>query len=199
MRFVDADTYLMNTANTLPEIHSVLERISFSSMSMWKKRLIAVVIGFALFAGLVSRSQAFQGYNVVVTTDPTTEANFLSAMTEQFDVTATSNPFVSNTYQINLYGLNPSYNAPPAPPSTLEESLSLGATVYLYGYRDGAWYDQKTTANIAEDSVVNCSTPPAGSQTWDIPTCQATAQAIYDAIYQLSLSTPTPIAIPPEP
>lgn len=135
---------------------------------------------------------ADSGYNVVQmsTAAPAgTETSFLSAVQNQFIAGVTANPLASNTYSIKLYGPNPAYTAPAPPPTTLDQALSLGATVYLYGYRDGAGYEEHTDADIVNSFAVNCSTPISGVPTFDIPTCQAVAGAIDEAIFQQYNST----------
>lgn len=134
------------------------------------------------------------GYSYTIVTISTAapqglERSFLAATTNQFLATVTANPLAANTYAVKLFAPNPAYNAPP---STLEQALSLGSTIYVYGWADGQSYQQHVHHNLVETYMVNCSTPIGfATSTWDISTCQAVTGAIDEAIFQESLSTPT--------
>lgn len=125
------------------------------------------------------------------------ENTFIASTTNQFAASLFVNPLASNTYGIKLFGPNPSYNAPEPPPSNLEQALSLGATVYVYGFANGMRYQQNSDNNLVESFDVKCSSVPIGfsTATWSTGTCHAVAEAIDSAVFQESLSTPT--VIPP--
>lgn len=148
-----------------------------------------------LFFAFCQISFAFTQVTISTGAPQGTEASFLSATSNQFQVAIQANPLAANTYSMKIYGPNPNYQAPPAPPSTLEEALSLGSTVYVYGFVDGQTYNQGVSHNIVESFEVDCSTPMPNVPNWDETTCEAVTGAIDDAIFQESLSTPT--VIPP--
>lgn len=159
------------------------------------KNLIAVAATVLLMVGI---SKADSGYNIVQmsTAAPAgTEQGFLSQISAQFNAGIVQNPLASNTYGIKIFGLNPNYQAPAPPPTTLEQALSLGSTVYVYGFAAGMGYQQHVSERLVEGFGVLCSTPIPNIPTWDVPTCQSIAAAIDAALFQESLSTPT--VIPP--
>lgn len=137
--------------------------------------------------------QAFEQIQISTSAPAGFEQTFLSAMQAQFNVKVISNPLASNTYAITVYGLNPSYNAPEDPPSTLQQALALGATVYAYGFANGQSYNQFDNRNIVEGFGLLCPTPVNNLFTWDPQTCYAVTSEIDNAIFQESLSTPTVI------
>lgn len=169
-------------------------------VSLWRKtrKIKSFWIGAftAIIFCVVGNAEAFQGYNVVVTTNPTVQASFLASTTAQFQATLTPNPLVANTYSINLLGANPSYNPPP---TTIQQALSLGATVYLYGWVDGQHYERAHDEGIASVYAINCSSPTVftlhqtSTATFDTATCQDAIGMVYQQIYQQDYSTPTAV------
>lgn len=142
--------------------------------------------------------KAFCFTQVIISTEAPAgiETTFIAATTNQFRADYFKNPLASNTYSLKIRGVNPNYNAPSPPPSTLEEALSLGATVYVYGFSNGMNYEQRVDMDLVIGFEVNCSTPiGVSTATWDTNTCYAITGAIDSALYELSLSTP--IVIPP--
>lgn len=157
------------------------------------KKCISASGILAIFLLLPRTAQSFT--NVIIATNAPVgiEQAFIQATTNQYQTDYFKNPLASNTYKLTIHGFNPSYQPPP---TTLEQALSLGATVFIYGWRDGAGYQQHVSQNLVESFEVNCSTPIGFStKTWDNNTCLAVTIAINKALYDLSLSTP-PI-IPP--
>lgn len=149
-----------------------------------KRRFALVgVVYCVLSLGLVSQSQAF---TQETSASPVLEKQFLAATTNQFQAVLTPNPLAANTYTLKLIGLNPNFNPPP---TTLEQALSLGATVYLYGYRDGAGYEEHVDHGIAQGFALDCSTPIPNVTTWDPITCAATSVAISNEIFKQYSST----------
>lgn len=177
--------------NTRAKANIVQTSILCGTALLKRKWKLACVISFGLFLGLVGLTQAYTVVTTSNSTPPGLEQSFIAATTAQFQAVVTSNPLVSNTYSIKLLGVNPYYNAPEAPPSNLEQSLSLGATVYAYGFGAGQGYDQHVQLGIVGNFAVNCSTPIPDVPTYDPATCQAVTGAISNAIYLQSLSTPT--------
>ena len=159
-------------------------------------RLIMALIGGFLFTTDVN---ADSGYNIVQmsTAAPTgTEDAFLAALEAQFIAGVTANPLASNTYSIKLYGPNPTYQAPAPPPTTLEQALSLGATVYVYGFADGQAYERKHDLDTVGHYDFNCSSPTFfGLVTIDTTTCFTIMGQLANDIYTQNFSTPT--VIPP--
>jgi hypothetical protein len=161
----------------------------------------ALIIGFCLASG--GKAQAFT--QVVISTGAPSglETQFISATTSQFSASVFKNPLAANTYGVTLYGFNPNYQAPPAPPSTLQTALSLGATVYVYGFGDGMSYNQKVAQNLVGylgmlcGSATNYQLVQTSSTTFDRSTCQDVVGTIIGQFTLLSSSVPTPI--PPQP
>lgn len=164
-------------------------------LSLWASRSICGKVAAKATAVCVLSCVAGHAFTQVTisTAAPVgLEADFIQKTTSQFTADYFKNPLASNTYSLKLKGLNPNYNAPPPPPSTLEQALSLGATVYTYGFRDGLGYQQGVDIGIVQGFEVKCTTPIGFSTaTWDTDTCYAITGAINSTLYQLSLSTPT--------
>lgn len=159
----------------------------------WREASIYSVLILAT-SGTIQTAKADQGFNTVTmsTAAPAgTEQSFISAISSQFNAKVTANPVASNTYAIKVFGPNPDYQAPAAPPTTLEQALSLGSTVYYYGYDAGAEYEELTDRGIVLNYQLNCSTPMASVPTYDVATCEAVAGAIDAAIFQQYNSTVT--------
>jgi hypothetical protein len=126
------------------------------------------------------------------------EQTLLAAVTTQFNAVVKPNPLAANTYNVMIYGKNPNYNAPPAPPSTLQDSLSLGATVYVFGYADGRDNERCQDLSYISGYLVNCSSPSyfqASTATfvWSSATCNTALGFVSNFIYNQSYSTPTVI------
>jgi hypothetical protein len=154
-------------------------------------------------AGILAFSSvAGQAYTVVTisTGAPTNlEKQFLASTTAQFQGLVTPNPSASNTYALKLFGLNPNYKA--SAPLTLEQSLFLGATVYVYGFANGMTYQQQveegsigTLGNLC-DSATAFMLLQASPASFDRSTCQDVIATIMNQLFQMSLSTPS--VIPP--
>jgi hypothetical protein len=166
------------------------------SQTIWKRgilRCITITILFILaFAFTEDHAYAFQGYNVVTTTDAATETTFLSATTAQFAANVIINPFVPGTYQINLFGPNPLFNPLP---TTLQQALSLGSTVYAYGWASGVNYQQTQEESFIGamgnlcGSATNYNLTQTNSSTFDNATCQDVIGTIENQLFEESLST----------
>lgn len=157
---------------------------------------------WCLVIGGMCPLDGYQGYNVVQTADPALEASFLASTTNYFDAKFVVNPLFPGTYNITLLGLNTPY-LPPVPPTTLEDALSLGATVYVYGFANGMTYQQNQEENLtaAWGSLCASATSFALIQTttatFSAATCRDVADTILNQLFEQSLSTPT--VIPPAP
>lgn len=166
---------------------------SSGPLTQLSKKTRWTLLSMALIGGCLMKSSIGEAFTQETAASPQLEKQFLAATTNQFLATLIPNPLAANTYTLKLLGLNPSFNAPP---TTLEQALSLGSTLYVYGFASGMNYQQHVHNNLVETYEVNCSTPIGSStSTWDIGTCQAVTGAIDNAIFQESLSTPT--VLPP--
>lgn len=131
------------------------------------------------------------------------EGQFLAATAAQFNTAIVPNPFFPNTFAVQLFGLNPLYQAPSPPPTTLQDALSLGATVYVYGFANGMTYQQQVSQGIVGNFGNLCAYPTSfmlaetNSGNFDKGTCLDTITTIMNAFFNLSVSTPT--VLPPEP
>ena len=153
----------------------------------------------AILAFSVVGVQAFQGYNVVITTDQPTENQFLSVTTNTFHSQLTANPFFTGTYNINLYPPAPAFQ--PVQVNTIGESLvQIGTAtetvyqstysidnIYYLGYVTGQYNERQNDLGLVDNAGVSCSTDTA---------CDEAINSTYDAIDQQSLSTPTVITAP---
>lgn len=141
---------------------------------------LALVCGVtqADFIQVTTSSAAPQGLGSILIQD----------ISNRYLAQVTKNPLASNTWSVKLQGVNPNFNGPP---TTLDQALTLGSTVYLYGYRDGARYDQDVQINLVGNFDLNCSTPMPNVPAWDAGTCQAVTGAISAEIYKQIGSTIT--------
>lgn len=164
------------------------------SLSLRKLRFYVekISVGTCILAFFCGNAGAFTQVTISTAAPAGLEEQFLSATTAQWLGTVKKNPLASHTYSLILYGPNPAYKAPSL---TLEQALSLGSTIYVYGFGDGQSYNQHVERNLVESFSLNCSTPLPNVSAWDSETCHAVIGAIDAAIYEQSLSTPT--AIPP--
>jgi hypothetical protein len=164
--------------------------------SLW----VAGALVFGLFLGLPASGLPYTVVTISTSAPQGLETSFIASTTNQYLSTLFVNPLFAGTYQLLLYGQNPDYNPPP---TTLEDALSLGATVYVYGFANGMTYQQtqiesmtvmmgSLCASATDFNLVNTST-----MTFDTNTCFDVISTIEDSLYELSLSTPTPL--PPEP
>lgn len=132
------------------------------------------------------------------------EKSFLATTTTQYLAKLTANPLAANTYSLILYGPNPAYQAPAPPPTTLEQALSLGSSVYVYGFANGMTYERgKTEGTIGAygnlcGSATSFMLTQASTTTFNRSTCEDTLATIENFLFQLSLSTPPviPQAVP---
>ena len=178
----------------ISEFH-VLVRRCFKS----KKRQFT----FGLFLGLAiwQKTEAFTQVTVSTTAPPAIEKAFIAATTNQFLATLIANPLAANTYSIKILGPNPSYMPPTPMPTTLEAALSLGATVYVYGFSNGMEYERSNDLSFINDFVINCSSPSAfdlvrsSANTFDFGTCEDALMMVYAEIYKQNFRDP--IVIPP--
>jgi len=183
----------MNTTNRKTDAQESTWFGSAISRSTWWR---ASAISFVLSLTLVGNSQAYTVVQTSTSAPRGLETSFIAATTNQFLSTLFVNPLFAGTYQLTLLGVNPNYNPPP---TTLEQSLSLGATVYVYGFVDGMTYQQ----HVEEKSVgfegslcsaaTNFNLVNTTTATFDTNTCLDMISTIEDQLYEMSLSTPTPI------
>jgi len=96
---------------------------------------------------------------------------------------------------MNLLGLNPNYN-PPAPlPSNLQQSLSLGSTIYVYGWAAGVAYQQGQEIGLVSGAGLLCQSATSfnlvqtTTATFNLGTCEDVVRTLTNQLYQQSLST----------
>lgn len=177
----------------------VSQKRKFLSTIKPKLLSFAGVIVFALFLWPVSSIQAFQGYNVVITTNPATEQGFLSSTTNQWMGTVVSNPLAPPTlpvYQINLTGINPAFNPSVTNLQLLNSIVQISTYNYVYGFGGGMIYQNKVDSDITTNYALTCSTPSAfnltqtSTSTFDMATCEDVLDSVLNALFQVNLSTP---------
>lgn len=173
-------------------------------MNLLKSMLIGTITILSLVIGGTSLLNAYSTVTISPGAPVGTETAFLAATTTQFQASLITNPLFPGTYQVKLFGPNPNYNPPIINPidatSVVNTFVSQSTTTYLYGWRDGAVYFQDSEVNvIGQQFGVNCSSPTAfqeiqtTTKTWSMATCQDVVTNIINQIFQLQLSTPTPI------
>lgn len=159
-------------------------------------RFLRIIVLF-LVLGSYEIAHAYEVVQISTGAPAGLEKTLLAAVTTQFNAVVKPNPFAANTYSVTIYGNNPNYNAPTPPPSNLQESLSLGATVYIYGFADGQNYERCQDLGHISTFLVNCSTPsyfgsPSGF-VWSAATCNQALGTVSNFIYTQNFSTPTVI------
>ncbi len=163
------------------------------------KRVSKAIVGVLITVlGFSSVARAFTTVIMSSSAPTGTEKLFLANATNYTLANLSANPFAANTYSLTLFGLNPNYSPPTPAPTTLEQALSLGATVYVYGFANGMVYERSVDLGQISKYVVNCSTPSffgVSSGTWSPAVCYGALTAVYNVIFSLDLSTPT--VIPP--
>lgn len=205
--FVGIQTLITNFSTRIWDIAMDGDGNGASAMTFIGQKLLKI----SAFLLLTSTLHAFTQLTVSTAAPAGIEQQFIAATTNQFQAILTSNPLAANTYAIKLFGPNPNYQAPPLVPTTLEAALSLGSTVYTYGWANGMDYERTKDLNffLALPSsttpggfFVNCSSPAYfnGIQyssttqqlvTIDTTTCNAVLSGVYNFIYQQFFSTPT--------
>ena len=115
------------------------------------------------------------------------EQQFIASTTNQYLANLYVNPLFAGTYQIQLIGPNPAYNPPSLPPTTLQDALSLGATVYAYGWVNGQAYERYDNMRILDGHGISCSTDTL---------CASVVTAAINDIYTKNYSTPTAVPYP---
>jgi len=181
-------------------------RSAWGKMNCIRKALsIAGAIGFVLSLGPLFPSPA-QAYTVVTVSTkaaPGLESAFIAETTTQYEASLFINPLFAGTYQVQLIGLNPNYNPPITNVQLLSSLPSAATTNYVPGFADGMTYQQQVIEGLVGTLGNLCSSPTdymliqTGIGTFNTPTCQDVTTTIINQLFQLSLSTPTPI--PPEP
>jgi hypothetical protein len=158
------------------------------------KTLLKLLVLFSVSCPL----EAYTVITVSTAATPGIEQQFIASATAQYLMDYFKNPLASNTYTLKLYGTNPNFNPLPSPPSTLQEALSLGSTIYVYGFASGMNYERSVDTSMITNYLVNCSSPSyfgATAAAWNGAVCTAALMAAEQAIF--SLATSTPPALPP--
>jgi len=192
---------IVTIRNAIRSVQAKIKRIRKDTAS-------AIALAGVLLLALSSRVHA---YTVEVSTNTLLEQQFLTATEEQFQVIVTTNPFIGNTYNMNLLGTNPNYVLPgqlvPSLPCQLDQDMAAfvaqSTTTYLYGWRDGATYlDQSeigfvgAMGNLCQNAT-NFALINATTTTWNKATCEDALGAVVDQLF--SVQTGTPTFIPGEP
>lgn len=144
--------------------------------SSMKKRwtlLSMVIIGGCLMT--TSIGEAFQGYNVVITTDPLLEQTFLDNTTNQFQANLVANPLSPASlpvYQINLTG-------PGEPPTVVGNSLNDCMSA---GFADGMDAERWATIQIMKTLQNNDNNNTACAGVVVDSTTAAICQTVYNNI-----------------
>lgn len=146
--------------------------------------LTAAVTTFVLLLGLPSLTRAdFIQIQTSTSAPQGLGATVIQGLSSQYLAGVAKNPLVSNTWSVKLFGVNPNYNAPEPPPSTLNQALQLGTTLYNYGFRDGQ--ELERAQNLSDLS------PYLG-----VAIDSTTFKTIYDSINQRNYADPPTPQLP---
>lgn len=152
---------------------------------------------FALVSGLAGFASAYTIVQVSSTSPAGLEASFIAATTSQFTASVVTNPFFANTTQVMLYGDNPRYAKPVSNQDLLNAIVTVDSYTYVYGWADGADYQQTSQISDISQFAVNCSSQTYflkadKTKAWDPETCRGVLVSLLYYLYQESL-TPAPV------
>lgn len=164
-------------------------------MPLWKIYAYGAFVWATMYTGMCGNAYGFGFFQITTSTSAPVgiEQQLLSSLQGQYNVKITTNPLVSNTYGIVLYGQNPNYNAPPSYADVVKFS-------YPYGWADGESYQQSVTSNMLQSFMAQCSTPSVfvdtsiiNTDSWNSDQCQEVLNAALQQNFNLQLSTPTTV------
>lgn len=129
------------------------------------------------------------------------EQDLIASVTNQFNVTISTNPFFQFTYQAVLNGYNPLYNPPLTSQQLLNQINSdaqyitnVDSNTYPAGWADGMGYQQYLDNTQAGEFIDNCSSPTYFNLVnIDTQTCANVVSAFYEYIYSVHIGTPTAV------
>lgn len=165
---------LLDVRNEQPKVCVPLRTIH-----LFRRSILAAC---GICALLCSQGGAFTQVTLSPTAPQGLEESFIAATTAQFLAKVTKNPLAAHTYSITILGPNPAYQAPEAPPTTLEQALALGSTVYVMGFANGQDYQRHIDQNLLGNQYSACKTTD---------NCQDGLGRLSTDMYEESLSTPT--------
>jgi hypothetical protein len=159
---------------------------------------------YALAALVLAWIQAVPcaGYTVVrisTASAPGFEESFIAATTAQFTASVFKNPLASHTYQLTLFGPNPTYSPPLTQQDLLRSLVAVSSNDYVYGWADGRDSERWNDLGKVDYYAVNCSSVTMFDMQFgtttnhvdiDQPTCNRVLAVLRDAIYQQFFSTP---------
>lgn len=169
-------------------------------MSMWRSRKYIYTVTFAAFLICAFRQYVKAYTTVIISTAAPKglETQFLASTTNQYLAKITSNPLAENTYTLKLFDYNLSFNPEPTNKDLLNSIVTISSYTYAYGWADGESYNQSALIKLSTGYLINCSSPIAAfnlvrtsTATFDTETCYDVMQTLINAIYNMSLSTPT--------
>lgn len=195
-------------------VRAYAENIFLRHHSNLMRKVLALSVAFILTVLFQKKSEAFQGYNTIITTSSVVETTLLAQTSSQFLGTIVPNPFSAGTYTMNLTGLNPNYvptgsvvQPPPPLPCQLDQDVkdleALLPTIASDSYTNG-WINGWTTEIYRDTAVDNhyllsCSSTNTfhvlgSTSTFDTKisstTCLEVLREAQNATYQLLYSTP---------
>jgi hypothetical protein len=102
---------------------------------------------------------------------PTLGAQFLSEVQNRFTATTLTNPFFPGTYQVMLYGTNPSFNPPLSDSDTIQMLqgqidsdaqylANVDSYTYVYGFAAGIDQQRQTDGMEASFGFTDCVSSP---------------------------------------
>lgn len=169
-----------------------------------KIRFIKLLPAITLLGFILGSGKRLNAYTVITSTQPALEEQLIASATAQFVGTVVPNPFVGNTWSINITAPNPLYNPPLTNKQLLDSLVTVDSYTYVFGWGDGTTYTRAQDAIQSDALFQACTstktfaTPPPGISTtsWVVPhidstTCQFVTNYISDSIWAILDSTPT--------
>lgn len=173
-----------------------------------RSAVLRLLYAFAI-SGFIQASLALPvlaaGYTINVYIADSPEAasikdSFIARTTDFFDATVKQSTFFTNTFSVNVKGLNPGY-VPPAPDpgiATLEtitrDLTAISTWTYVYGWADGTERERQSNADILGSYIVECSSPAHfgvdPDAEWSEGTCNTALMGPIQDIYEKSLEIP---------
>jgi hypothetical protein len=187
----------------------LLEKTSMKRFRSGKIAFILLTMGLGGGRLAVRDAEAYTVVTVGTGTANSVEDTLISFTTTYFNTTFFVNPFFPHTYQIKLWGLNPSFQPPQSVTidtttwaTNIAAMQKISSDTYVYGFATGQDYQKNVDIGIGGtlgnlcSSATNFMLISATTNTWSQGTCLDTISTFLNQLFQLSLSTPTMIPPP---
>jgi hypothetical protein len=158
-----------------------------------------IVRALGIVAVLSTMAQAYTVLNISSGAPVGIERDLIASVTAQYQAKVVKNPYVSNTYAVTIYGLNPAFNPLPTNAQLLDSVVTVDSWTYVHGWANGEQYERHQDMSFVGYYDVHCSSPTlfdllqASTSTWDVGTCEDALSTLNNRMYQLFFDTPTVI------